>query len=169
VSKGQKETATQKRNSRLKRTAEQKVEIYRRITEGETLRSICRCSNMPQWRTVYDWLGDDKEFAARFGRARELGEIAISQECLEIADDAKNDYMESQTGDGAEAYRLNGEHIQRSKLRIETRLKLLAKWSPKKWGDNSQIRLTDNDGNPLSKAIAAAAGNLSLNPPDSGE
>ena len=31
--------------------------------------------------------------------------------------------------------RVNAEHIQRSKLRIETRLKLLAKWNPKKYGD----------------------------------
>jgi hypothetical protein len=35
--------------------------------------------------------------------------------------------------------RLNAEHVQRSKLRIETRLKLLAKWSPKKYGERVQV------------------------------
>jgi hypothetical protein len=34
---------------------------------------------------------------------------------------------------------LNSEHIQRSKLRIETRLKLLAKWNPKKYGERVQV------------------------------
>jgi hypothetical protein len=39
--------------------------------------------------------------------------------------------------DGRE--QLDREHVQRSKLRIETRLKLLAKWNPKKWGDRLQV------------------------------
>jgi hypothetical protein len=35
--------------------------------------------------------------------------------------------------------RLNAEHVQRSKLRIETRLKLLAKWNPKKYGERVAV------------------------------
>jgi hypothetical protein len=36
---------------------------------------------------------------------------------------------------------------KRSKLRIETRLKLLAKWNPKKWGD--KLELAGDQQNPL--------------------
>lgn len=89
---------------------------------------------MPAWRTVYDWLGANLEFAARFARARSLGEDAIAEEALEIADDARNDWMQRNDAENV-GYSLNGEHVQRSKLRIETRLKLLAKWNPKKWGE----------------------------------
>lgn len=44
---------------------------------------------------------------------------------------------------------LNGDHVQRSKLRIETRLKLLAKWNPKKWGDKLDLNHAGKDGGPL--------------------
>ena len=47
-------------------------------------------------------------------------------------------------------YRLNGEHIQRSRLRIETRMRLLGKWLPKVYGD--KMALTDGDGKPLQAA-----------------
>ena len=63
-----------------------------------------------------------------------MGMDAIAEECLEIADDGTNDWVTRKLGN-AEVEVLNAEHVQRSKLRIETRLKLLAKWNPKKWGD----------------------------------
>ena len=48
-------------------------------------------------------------------------------------------------------YKLNGEHVQRSKLRIETRLKLLACWNPSKYG-NKTILQGDKD-NPLQAEV----------------
>jgi hypothetical protein len=85
---------------------------------------------------------DDQAVAAGGGaglsvaiaRAREIGYDAIAEDCLRIADDASNDWMETEHGP-----RLNAEHVQRSKLRIETRLKLLAKWNPKKYGERVQV------------------------------
>jgi hypothetical protein len=66
----------------------------------------------------------------------------MAEDCLRIADDAVNDWMETEHGP-----RLNGEHVQRSKLRIETRLKLLAKWNPKKYGE--KLALAGDAENPL--------------------
>lgn len=40
---------------------------------------------------------------------------------------------------------LNTEHVQRSKLRIETRLKLLSKWFPKKYGDKLDVTSAGNE------------------------
>lgn len=115
-------------------------EICERIANGEPLRVICRDEHMPAWRTVYGWINAHPDFEARIARARELGFDAIAEECIEIADDGSNDWMEKhdeKTGQ-ATGYVLNGEHVQRSKLRIEARLKLLAKWSPK-YADKQQI------------------------------
>ena len=110
-------------------------EICNRIAEGEPLRPICRDKKIA-WRTVYHWLEDHKDFAERFAKARDIGYDAIAEEALEIADDGTNDWMERLDKDGEHAgYEFNKEHVQRSKLRIETRLKLLAKWNPKKYGD----------------------------------
>jgi hypothetical protein len=125
-------------------------EIIAWISSGQTLREYSRQEGKPHFNTVYDWLEKDEDFAMRFARARERGEEVIAQECLEIADDASNDYMLRSGKDGETAWALNGEHIQRSKLRIETRLKLLAKFNPKKWGD--KVDLT-SDGKAVGLAI----------------
>lgn len=120
-------------------------EICTRVATGETLRAICREEGKPHWTVVYDWLKEDEDFSLRFARARELGHDAISEECLEIADDKSTDYRL----DPEKGLVVDGDHIQRAKLRIETRLKLLAKWNPKKYGDSTQIKHADADGNKL--------------------
>lgn len=118
-------------------------EICERIARGEPLRQICRDEHMPGWVTVYNWLKKYDDFAERFARARELGYDAIAEETLDIADEGTNDWMEKLGADGQPVgWQLNGEHVQRSKLRIETRLKLLAKWSPKKYGDKQQVEMS---------------------------
>lgn len=133
-------------------------EIVHRLSNGEPLRQICRDEHMPAWRTIYDWQTADKDFSARIAHARELGEDAIAMECLEIADNATNDWMETQGKDGAELYKLNGEHVQRSKLRIETRLKLLAKWNPRKWGEKVDVNHGVQPENPLATLVQRVAG-----------
>lgn len=111
--------------------------ICERLSAGEPLAAICRDEGMPGLRTVYDWM-EDADVSARIARAREVGEEHLLSECLEIADDGRRDYVPNE--DGREV--VDHDHIQRSKLRIETRLKLLAKWNPKKWGDKTTAELT---------------------------
>ena len=108
-------------------------EIVERLAEGEPLRAICRSEGMPHWRTVYDWMSADPAASAAIARARDEGHDAIAIQALQIADDKSGD-------------------PQRDKLRIETRLKLLAKWNPKKYGDSTQIKHADADGNKLDTA-----------------
>ena len=110
------------------------------LSEGKTLRDFCRQPETPCYATVYDWMAKDEEFSTRIARAREIGEDVIAQECLAIADDGTNDYMEEKHGDEeSSSWRFNGEHVQRSKLRVDTRLKLLAKWNPKKYGEKVDL------------------------------
>lgn len=137
-----------KRGQPSKFTPELMDEICERVSNGEPLRQICRDEHMPHWNTVYDWIENDKELTLRFARAREKGEEAIAAECLDIADNGKNDWMEKHGKDSV-GYELNKEHVQRSKLRIETRLKLLAKWNPKKWGEKVDVNHGGQEGNPI--------------------
>lgn len=104
-------------------------EICAWIAEGKTLREYCRQEGKPAWRTVYEWLAKDEEFAARFAHARELGQDAIAEDCVAIIDTFP-EYATSDSGS-----RVDSGFVQWKKNQVEMRLKLLAKWNPKKYGD----------------------------------
>ncbi len=113
-------------------------EICERMSKGEFLSDICKDEHMPALRTVYHWRDDNKDFLARFVRAREDGFEVMAVDCLKIADDGSNDYMTITKGD-LEYNVEDREVTNRSKLRVETRLKLLAKWFPQKYGDKVDV------------------------------
>ena len=115
-------------------------EICRKLADGESLRSVCRSEGMPPESTVRLWALDDREgFAAQYTRAREIGYHSMADELLEIADDATNDWME-RNGEESEGWQLNGEHVQRSRIRLDTRKWMLSKVLPKVYGDKHEIQ-----------------------------
>jgi len=115
-------------------TPEAAAEIIDRLSTGEPLAQICRDEHMPATRTVSGWKEVHPDFAADFARARDDGFDAIALDCLEIADDASGDTIVTETGE-----RPDTEWIARSRLRVETRLKLLAKWDPKRYGEKMAL------------------------------
>jgi hypothetical protein len=110
-----------------------KTEICDRISDGTPLRAICREEGKPNWRTVYLWLEEDPEFNAHFAHAREIGYDAIAADALLIADTPQEGVKYEDGPLGSKEVR--EDMLGHRKLQIETRLKLLAKWSPKKYGD----------------------------------
>lgn len=125
----------------IKWTPELEQAVIDWIASGKTLREFGRQIGNPSHDAVYDYEKLNESFKQRIARARESGEDVIAQECLAIADDGSNDWMETEFGP-----RVNAEHINRSRLRVDTRLKLLAKWNPKKYGDTTKLALTNPEG-----------------------
>lgn len=115
------------------RTPEIVDDVLERISKGETLASICRTPGYPATRTFYDWVEADADLSARFARARKVGFDAIADETMAIAD-LPPAYSQSEGGS-----RIDAGDIQHRKLQIETRLKLLAKWDPKRYGDKLEL------------------------------
>lgn len=105
-------------------------DILARLSEGEPLAAICRTPGYPHPSTVRDWVNADEDLSRRFARARADGFDAIAEEALDIAD---GDPGTTPTGT------VDGAEVMNRKLRIETRLKLLAKWDPKRYGDKVQV------------------------------
>lgn len=139
-------------------TEELAESICLRLAEGESLRSVCRDDGMPCKQTVLRWISRISEFRAQYVRAKEEGAEAIAEELFDIADDGSNDWMEKLDKDGeAIGYQLNGEHVQRSKLRIDTRKWYLSKIMPKKYGDRIQhdqtITMADRSDDDIDKRI----------------
>jgi hypothetical protein len=98
-------------------------EICAWLSAGKTLREYCRQDGKPGWRLIYNWTHANDVFNARFARARDDGQDVMSEECKELADIQPSDQVE----------------VAWRRLQIETRLKLLAKWNPKKYGDRAQV------------------------------
>lgn len=122
------------------------TEICHRIAEGESIRSICRDEKMPVTSTVMLWLVDGKHerFSEQYAKARLIQAEHLADELMDIADDGRNDWME-RNGENAEGYQVNGEHVQRSRLRVDTRKWYLSKVLPK-FADRKEIDHKSSDG-----------------------
>jgi len=114
--------------------------ICEQLSEGVPLRQICRDNEgFPAWRTVYDWMWRDADLSTAIARARDIGYDALAEECLYIADNmhigTKKVYT-SGAKEGEDSMTVTEEDmLGHRKLQIETRLKLLAKFNPKKYGE----------------------------------
>lgn len=127
-------------------------QICEQLSDGIPLREICRQEGYPEWRTVYDWMYRDDEagsagvgLSAAIARAREQGYEAIAEECLLIADSPR--YGEKQVLTDQGVATTVEDMLGHRKLQIETRLKLLAKWNPKRYGD--RVAIAGDAANPL--------------------
>ena len=117
--------------------------------DGESLRSICLSEDMPDRKTVFNWLHRNTEFFHQYARAREVQAEVWADEINDIADDSTNDYVTRTKRDGSEYEEFNAEAVMRARLRVDSRKWLLSKLLPKKYGDKVQTEVTGKDGGPV--------------------
>ena len=118
------------------------AEVCERLSNGETLEDICRSAHMPATRTIYLWTETHESFAADFARARTRGFDALAAEALRIANTPVEGVEYVTKADGGVEER-RGDMLGHRKLQIETRLKLLAKWDPKRYGEKLALEVDD--------------------------
>lgn len=117
-------------------------EICERLAEGESLNAICADEHMPSRKTVYNWLDEERYtvFLHRYTRARERQAETFIDQCVDIADSTDRDTLLKQTKSGDVVEKPNGEWINRSRLRVETRLKLAEKLYPTKYTPRREVK-----------------------------
>lgn len=118
-------------------TPEKARAICDALSEGTPLAEICRDEGMPHPSTVWRWAKANEELSQAIAYAREDGEERIT---ANIRRTARGD-SEHSTGD-----------LLRDKLIIDTDLKLLAKWNPKKYGDKLATEISGPNGGPIQNA-----------------
>lgn len=112
-------------------------EVCAWIAEGKTLRDFCRQPGKPCRATIDAWRQQDDEFASRVARARDIGYDMIAEECAAIADTQEFGETITDGDDGRKV--VTGDMLGHRKLRVETRLKLLACWDPRRYGQKAQV------------------------------
>lgn len=138
-------------------TKELADEILERMTDGESLRSICIDKRMPGRSTVFRWLQANSEFRELYTFAREAQADAFVDEIVHIADTPITAEVVTEKtvtlGSGKEAKlqpvteKRIGDAVERSKLMVDARKWAASKQAPKKYGEridvNTSIRHED--------------------------
>lgn len=115
--------------------------FFSRLAMGESVRTICKDEDMPSMATIFRWLREKEDFRKQYEVAKQESADALAEELLDIADNGVNDWMEvnhDKDSDNA-GWRVNGEAIQRSRLRVDVRKWLMSKQKPKKYGEMIDI------------------------------
>jgi len=112
-------------------------EICLLLLEGYTIRQLTARENMPAMSTLMRWAHGNEEsrqwFREQYARARMGRAWVWADEILDIADDGRNDWVDREVGTDKEGDPItirvvDHEHIMRSKIRIDTRKFLMAKF-----------------------------------------
>lgn len=105
--------------------------VLARVAVGDPLAVVLREPGMPHYTNWYDWCREDAALGIAYARARATGFDQIATTARETA-----------RGRGEST-----QDVQRDKLIIETDLKLLAKWDPKRYGD--KVLMSGDADNPI--------------------
>jgi hypothetical protein len=95
--------------------------ICDRLVDDESLRSICAEPGMPAVATVASWISNNGEFRDMYARAREFQAHCISDDAIDVADDASGDWVEKVRASGRVVRGPDRKNLPRCRLRIEVR------------------------------------------------
>ena len=117
--------------------------VLAEISKGISLSKACKHLDL-NYSTVWNWINDeDNKYFDNSLRVYEAGCDALADECIDIADEKSSDSVELEDGRVV----VNNEVIQRSRLRIDTRMRLIGKWNKSKYGDRQVIQSTNTNIN----------------------
>jgi|SRR5215472_1125250 len=105
------------------------AKVLERISDGQSLRTVCKPEGMPNMTTVWKWLYRHEAFVEQYARATSERAEAMAEDIQAIADDESID-PKSRT------------------IRIDARKWLASKLKPKKFGERVALG-ADDDGRPI--------------------
>lgn len=101
--------------------------------------------DFPTEGAIRKWLRADEELSTQYARAKEDQIEKLVEQIIDISDDDSLDMSFKEDGTPY----VNTEHIQRSKLRVDSRKWIASKLKPKKYGDKITQEVSGPDGGPI--------------------
>lgn len=142
-------------------------EIWRRMSLGESLLSICADEEdfgAPSAPTIRRWVIADtpRGIAAQYARARELQYDSWADQITDAADKPLIGVRTKETVEhGLET--TTGDNVDRSRLMVDARKWILSKLAPKKYGDRLQADVTHGVSDPLAQLMREIRGSSQKN------
>lgn len=123
-------------------------EVLSRIAQGETLAALGRELGFHpnNWAVR---IREDEELAIAYAHARDVGADVIAEDALRIIDEEPLRIVEVDEEGKTSQGRIDSAAVTWAKNRAEMRLKLLAKWNPKKYGDKQDVNIGNKEGETL--------------------
>lgn len=120
-------------------SAEEKERIFNKVIvemiSGRSLRSIMKEDWTPNLTTFLEWVEADEEKAKQYARAFNMRADYLFDEIIDIADDDSGDVKINALGQEV----MDGEFVQRSRLRVDARKWVVSKMNPKKYAERLEL------------------------------
>lgn len=118
--------------------------ILERIAGGASLRAVCGEEGMPSFQSWLRWVAEDRDgLRSRYEVAMDMRAQFLADELIEIADAAPA------VATGGPGTGEASAKVQAAKLRVDARKWLLARLSPKRYGDRVALEHTGAEGGPI--------------------
>jgi len=140
--------------------------VFKRVAQGESLRSVCRDKAMPCIQSILTWIGQKPGLLEQYEAARQTAADVFADEIVEIADEEPRD----------ENGKIDPGAVQRNRLRVDARKWIACKLKPKRYGDRvehtgegASVTINLVSGVPQPKTIDTQAERDALPGPDNGQ
>ncbi len=108
-------------------------------TSTDSYEKICKSNpDFPHRSNMRLWRYRSSDFRAMYAQAKADQAELLAEEIIEISDDGSADWIQDKDGND----KLDAEHVQRSRLRVDSRKWIACKLMPKVYGDKSEIKST---------------------------
>lgn len=131
------------------RMAVAQAEIIFRVSGGEYISRVCDDEHMPGVQLLFKWRREQPEFEQQVIRAQDIGLEVRAERLAAIAENGSDDVRVVELPNGQFKAIVNSSAVIRDRLRVDTELKLLPMFRPKKYGQKLQHVGGDENDAPI--------------------
>lgn len=124
--------------------------LFEMVVNGKSLRTVLKMDSMPDITTFYIWIEKDEIKSKQYAQAIKMRADLLFDEMLDIADDNSKDFIDQELAEGIIVSKFDHEHVQRSRLRIDTRKWVIERMNAKKYNEK-YIELEEKESDSSNK------------------